>query len=88
MMLTSAFLPDGSVKPAWMSRLLRLARALDARGMMLHLICFYQHQDEALRDPPALRQGLRNVAGWLIEMTCAMCWSSRSVQRGQQRPGH
>ena len=33
----SALRPDGSVKPAWGERLVRLARALDQRGMILTL---------------------------------------------------
>lgn len=65
-MLMSAFGPDGSLKPAWMSRVLRLARALDQRGMILHLIYFYQHQDEVLRDPAAIRAGAVNATDWLI----------------------
>lgn len=66
-MLMSAFRPDGSLKPEWMGRALKLARALDQRGMALHLILYYQHQDEVLRDPAALRQGALNVADWVID---------------------
>jgi hypothetical protein len=65
-MLMSAFRPDGSLKPEWMNRALRLARALDQRGMILHLIYFYQHQDEVLRDPAAIRAGAVNATDWLI----------------------
>jgi len=65
-MLMSAFRPDGSMKPEWMNRALRLARALDERGMVLHLIYFYQHQDEVLRDPAAIRAGAVNATDWLI----------------------
>ena len=66
-MLMSAFRPDGSLKPEWMGRTLRLARALDQRGMVLHLLYFYQHQDEVLRDPAAIRQAAINATDWLIE---------------------
>lgn len=63
----SAFRPDGSLKPEWMARTLRLARELDRRGMVLHLLYYYQHQDEILRYPAALRQGAVNVTDWLID---------------------
>lgn len=65
-MLMSAFRPDGSLKSDWMGRVLRLVRALDQRGMYLHLIYFYQHQDEVLRDPAAIRQAAINATDWLI----------------------
>ncbi|MEP7361872.1 MAG: hypothetical protein ABI972_01335 [Acidobacteriota bacterium] len=66
-MSMSAFRLDGSLKPEWMGRTLRLVRALDERGMILHLLYFYQHQDEVLRDPAAIRQAAINATDWLIE---------------------
>jgi hypothetical protein len=39
--LTSAFRADGSLKEAWLKRLLRLQRELDRRGMILDLMYFY-----------------------------------------------
>jgi hypothetical protein len=65
--LCSAFLPDGTMKPAWQQRLLRLARALDERGMILNLMYFYQSQDEVLKDPQAIRNAVRNATDFLID---------------------
>lgn len=68
--LVSAFHPDGSLKQAWMKRLLRLQRDLDRRGMILDLLIFYQHQDEVLQNPQAIDRALANVVDWLIENNC------------------
>jgi hypothetical protein len=68
--LVSAFRPDGSLKEAWMKRLLHLQRELDRRGMMLDLIYYYARQDDVLTDPAAVDQGVRNVTDWLIANNC------------------
>jgi len=68
--LTSAFLPDGSMKPAWLARLRRLQRELDRRGMILDLMYFYQGQDEVLENPEAIRRALVNITDWLIDHNC------------------
>ncbi len=68
--LISAFLPDGSLKPAWMRRLLRLQRALDYRGMILTLIYFYQGQNGVLRDSDAVRRAVVNATDWLVKNNC------------------
>jgi hypothetical protein len=68
--LTSAFRPDGSLKDAWLSRLLRLVKELDHRGMILDLMYFYQGQDEVLENPAAIDRGVRNATDWLIDHDC------------------
>ena len=68
--LTSAFRPDGSMKEAWLKRLLRLQRELDRRGMILELMYFYQGQDEVLENPEAIRRALVNITDWLIDNHC------------------
>lgn len=68
--LISAFLPSGSLKPAWMGRLLRLQRALNQRGMILDLMYFYQGQNGLFRDPAAVRQAVINATDWLIQNDC------------------
>ena len=68
--LISAFLPDGSLKPAWMGRLLRLQRALDQRGMILTLMYFYQGQNGVLLDPTTVRQAVISATDWLIQNDC------------------
>ena len=68
--LISAFLPDGSLKAAWMGRLLRLQRALDERGMFLVLIYFYEGQNGVLRDSEAIRRAVVNATDWLVRNNC------------------
>jgi len=68
--LISAFRPDGSLKPAWMKRALRLARELDRRGMILNLMYFYQGQDEVLQNPAAIERAVVNTTDWLIDNNC------------------
>ncbi|MEP7361871.1 MAG: hypothetical protein ABI972_01330 [Acidobacteriota bacterium] len=69
-MHTSAFLPDGSLKPAWMARLKRLQTALDKRGMILNLMYFYQSQDEIFPDTASIERATANATDWLIENDC------------------
>lgn len=66
----SAFRPDGSLKAGWMSRLLRLQRELDKRGMVLDLIYFYGSQDEVLEDTSAIDRATANATDWLIDHAC------------------
>lgn len=69
-MYTSAFLPDGSLKPTWMARLKRLQRALDQRGMILNLMYFYQSQDEIFPDTTSIEKATANATDWLIDNDC------------------
>lgn len=66
-MLVSAFRPDGTLKDEWKLRLLRLARALDERGMILDLTYFYQGQDEVLSGPKSIRNAVEQATDFLIE---------------------
>lgn len=68
--LISAFLPDGSLKPAWIGRLLRLQRALDERGMVLVLMYFYEGQNGVLLDSEAIRRAVINATDWLVRHDC------------------
>lgn len=63
----SAFRPDGSLKPEWLSRLDRLLRAADQRGMFVNLMYFYQGQDEVFESTEAIHAAARNATDWLIE---------------------
>ena len=65
-MLVSAFLPDGSLKPAWLARLERVIRAADERGMIVNLMYFYQGQDEIFESEQAIDDAARNVTRWLV----------------------
>jgi hypothetical protein len=68
--LISAFLPDGSLKPAWTGRLLRLQRALNERGMILVLMYFYEGQNGVLLDAGAIRRAVINATDWLVQHNC------------------
>ena len=72
-MSMSAFEPDGSLKPRWMERTLRLARELDKRGMVLNLVYFYAYQDEVLRDPEAIDRATVTATDWLIANNVRNC---------------
>jgi hypothetical protein len=63
----SAFQPDGSIKPEWLSRLKQLQQALDRRGMILNLMYFYQGQDEVLQNIDAIKRAVVNATDWLID---------------------
>ena len=65
--LISAFAADGSLKTAWMTRLERLLRAADQRGMVVGLTYFHPAQDEIFDEPEAIAAAARNVTDWLIE---------------------
>ena len=62
----SAFRPDGSLKPAWLTRLEHLLHAADERGMMVNLMYFYQGQDELFQSTGAIHSAARNITDWLI----------------------
>jgi len=72
-MSMSAFAPDGSLKPRWMERTLKLARELDRRGMILNLIYFYAYQDEVLSGPAAIDRATAIVTDWLIANNVRNC---------------
>ena len=65
--LVSAYEADGSLKPAWTSRLDRLLRAADSHSLVVCLVLFQQDQDEALSSPEAIVAAASNVARHLIE---------------------
>jgi hypothetical protein len=66
----SAFRSNGSLKPEWMKRALRLQRELDKRGMILNLIYFYQHQDELFEGPETIDRAATLATDWLIDNNC------------------
>lgn len=65
--LVSAFRADGSLKPDWMKRCLRLARELDKRGMILNVAYLYAHQDELFENTAAIDRAVVNATDWLID---------------------
>ncbi|MBM4017044.1 MAG: hypothetical protein FJ288_01740 [Planctomycetes bacterium] len=63
--LNSAFEPDGSLRPAYLARVRRVIEAADAAGAAIILGCYYQRQDQVLRDEAAVRAGVANAARWV-----------------------
>jgi hypothetical protein len=64
--VNSAFNPDGSLREAYMNRVRRVTEACDRNGAAIILGCFYQRQDQILRDADAVRAGVSNVVNWIV----------------------
>lgn len=65
--LNTAIDPDGGLKPAYMNRLARLLRAADEAGIVVIVGYFYFGQDKYLRDEEAVKRGVVNATGWLLD---------------------
>ncbi len=65
--VNTAFGPDGALDPAYLDRLARVLDRLDELGMVAILGLFYFGQDEHLRDEAAVRRGLDNAVGWVLD---------------------
>ena len=63
--LNSAFTPDGSLRESYLARVRRVIEACDRHGLVVILGCFYQMQDQILKDENAVRAAVTNAAGWI-----------------------
>lgn len=63
--LNSAFRPDGSLQLPYLMRVRQVIDACEAAGMAVILGCFYQRQDQVLRNEAALRRAVAETARWL-----------------------
>ncbi|MBM3474593.1 MAG: serine hydrolase [Armatimonadetes bacterium] len=63
--LNSAFEADGTLRTEYVARVERVIEACDRERATVILGCFYQRQDQVLRDEAAVREGVKNVVGWL-----------------------
>jgi hypothetical protein len=63
--VNSAFEPDGSLRPEYLQRVGRVIEACDRQGIVVILSCFYQRQDQVLRDADAVRAGLTHAVEWI-----------------------
>ncbi len=63
--LNSAFAPDGSLREPYLARVRRVIEACDRLGLVVILGCFYQRQDQVLKDEDAVRAAVTNAAGWI-----------------------
>ncbi|MBM4028812.1 MAG: DUF1593 domain-containing protein, partial [Planctomycetes bacterium] len=63
--LNSAFEADGSLRDSYLRRVQRVIEACDRHGAVVILGCYYQRQDQVLKDDAAVRAGVVNVARWI-----------------------
>jgi CubicO group peptidase (beta-lactamase class C family) len=63
--VNSAFLPDGSLRDSYLQRVRRVIEVCDRHGAVVILGCYYQRQDQVLKDEAAVRAGVVNVATWV-----------------------
>jgi CubicO group peptidase (beta-lactamase class C family) len=63
--LNSAFAPDGSLRESYLARVRRVIEACDRHGLVVILGCFYQRQDQFLKDEDAVRAAVKSAAGWI-----------------------
>ncbi len=63
--LNSAFNPDGSLRESYLARVRRVIEACDRDGLVVILGCFYQRQDQVLKDENSVRAAVQNAAGWI-----------------------
>jgi CubicO group peptidase (beta-lactamase class C family) len=63
--VNSAFDAEGNLRAAYLRRVRRVIEACDQEGAVVILGCFYQRQDQLLKDEAAVRAGVRNVAQWV-----------------------
>jgi CubicO group peptidase (beta-lactamase class C family) len=65
--VNSAFSPDGSLRKGYLQRVKRVIEACDRNGVVVILGCYYQRQDQILKDTQAVRAGVVNVVRWIGE---------------------
>ncbi len=63
--INSAFNPDGSLRDGYLKRVRRVIEACDRHGVVVILGCYYQMQDQILKDEAAVRAGVTNAARWI-----------------------
>jgi CubicO group peptidase (beta-lactamase class C family) len=63
--VNSTFDGDGNLRPVYLRRVRRVIEACDLHGAVVILGCYYQRQDQVLKNERAVRAGVVNVAQWL-----------------------
>lgn len=66
--VNSAFTPDGSLRPSYLQRVAGVIRACNQHGAVVILGCYYQRQDQVLKDDRAVCNGVMTVADWIRRM--------------------
>jgi len=65
--VNSAFNPDGSLRKGYLQRAKRVIEMCDRNGIVVILGCYYQRQDQILKDAQAVRAGVVNTVRWITE---------------------
>jgi hypothetical protein len=65
--INTAFDAYGELRPPYMKRLKTILDRLDELGMVAIVGLFYFGQDERLYDEAAVKRGVQNAVGWLLE---------------------
>ncbi|MGD8499210.1 MAG: serine hydrolase [Phycisphaerales bacterium] len=65
--VNSAFKPDGSLRKGYLKRVKRVIDTCDRNGLVVILGCYYQRQDQVLKDTQAVRAGIVNTVRWITE---------------------
>jgi CubicO group peptidase (beta-lactamase class C family) len=63
--VNSAFRADGSLRDSYLRRVRRVIDECDRHGAVVILGCFYQRQDQILKDADAVRAGVVHVIEWI-----------------------
>ena len=63
--INSAMNSDGTLRNEYLKRVAGVIEACDRQGAAVILSCFYQRQDQILRDDDAIRAAVVHVAGWI-----------------------
>ena len=64
--INSAFMPDGSLRQAYMERLTRILDEADRLGMVVIVGYFYQAQARQLTDEAAVVRAVDNATNWIL----------------------
>jgi CubicO group peptidase (beta-lactamase class C family) len=63
--VNSAFREDGTLRGSYLRRVQRVIDECDRHGVVVILGCFYQRQDQILKDTDAVRAGVVHVIEWI-----------------------
>ena len=65
------FNPDGTIKPAWGTRLGNVIQACDRLGMAVIVGLFYGKQSGTFKDASAVKAAVANTVDWLLQRNAA-----------------
>ena len=63
--VNSAFNADGTLRKSYLKRVRRVIEACNRHGAVVILGCYYQRQDQILKDEDAVRTGVINAVKWI-----------------------